>query len=96
MKKNIFKNMDWGIFICSIVLCAIGMVALFSSTHESGYETLQRQAMWFLVSIPIVFVIIFIDYEYIAKISPIFYRSFYSIISSGSFYRTCKWCKKLV
>ena len=96
MKKNIFKNMDWGVFICSVVLCSIGMIALFSATHESGYETLRGQAMWFIVSIPIVFIIIFIDYEHIAKISPIFYRSFHSIIISGSFHRASKWCKKLV
>ncbi len=92
MKKNIFKNMDWGILICSVILCAIGMVALFSATQESGYDSLQRQVIWFVISILAIFVIIFIDYETIAKISPIFYRNFYNIVNSCIIYRTDKWC----
>lgn len=76
MRKKILKNVDWGIFICSILLCIIGMVALFSATQESGYDSLEKQMVWFLISIPIVFIIIFIDYETIAKISPVFYGIF--------------------
>ena len=55
MRKRIFKNIDWGIFICAIILTAIGMIALFSATHDSGYESLQKQVIWFVVCIPIVF-----------------------------------------
>ena len=40
MKKKIFKNIDWGIFICSLILCTIGMIALFSATQESGDDSL--------------------------------------------------------
>lgn len=96
MRKKILKNIDWGVFVCSIILCFIGMVALFSATQESGYYDLEKQFIWFLVSMPIIFALIFIDYETIAKISPIFYRNFYCTINSSSFYRTYKWCYKLV
>lgn len=96
MKKNIFKNMDRGIFICSIILCVIGMIALFSATQEAGTDSLQRQMIWFVASMPILAIIIFIDYEIIAKISPIFYRSFYCTVSSSFIYRTSKWSYKLV
>jgi len=96
MKRKIFKNIDWGVFVCSIILCIIGMIALFSATQESGYDSLERQFIWFLVSIPIVFAIIFIDYETIAKVSPIFYRNFYYFINCSILYRTCKWSYKLV
>ena len=74
MRRRIFKNIDWGIFICSIILCVIGMIALFSATHDNGYESMQKQIIWLVISIPIVFIIIFIDYELIAKAAPIFYR----------------------
>ena len=73
MRKKILKNIDWGIFICCILLSIIGMVALFSATYDSEDTSLQRQLMWFIICIPIVFIIIFIDYESIAKISPILY-----------------------
>lgn len=73
MRKKILKNIDWGIFICCILLSIIGMVALFSATYDSEDTSLQRQLIWFVICIPIVFIIIFIDYESIAKISPILY-----------------------
>ena len=73
MKKKILKNIDWGIFICCILLAVIGMIALFSATYDSEDSSLQRQLIWFVICIPVVFIIIFIDYEAIAKISPILY-----------------------
>ena len=73
MKRKILKNVDWGIFICCIILSIIGMIALFSATYDSSDDSLQRQIIWFVVCIPVVFIIIFIDYEAIAKISPILY-----------------------
>lgn len=91
MRKRILKNIDWGIFICSIILCVIGTIALFSATHDSGYDSLQKQLIWFVICIPIVFILIFIDYELIAKVSPIFYRNKYNIINSSFIYNTCKW-----
>jgi rod shape determining protein RodA len=75
MRKRIFKNIDWGIFICAIILTSIGMIALFSATHDSGYESLQKQVIWFVVCIPIVFILILIDYELLAKAAPVFYRN---------------------
>ena len=73
MKKKLLKNIDWGNFICCILLSIIGMIALFSATYDSEDTSLQRQLIWFVICIPVVFIIIFIDYEAIAKISPILY-----------------------
>lgn len=73
MGKNIFKNMDYGILICTVILLAIGLVALFSATQSSNYVEFRKQAIWLGVSIPIMIAIIFVDYEVIAKISPILY-----------------------
>ena len=73
MKKRIFKNMDWGILICVVILIAIGLVALFSATQSKGYEELKKQIMWLCISIPIMIVVLFIDYKSIARISPILY-----------------------
>lgn len=96
MRKRIFKNIDWGIFICAIILTAIGMIALFSATHDSGYESLQKQAIWFVICIPIVFALILIDYETIAKAAPVFYRHKFNFINCGFIYYTSKWSKQLV
>lgn len=73
MRKKIWKNIEWGILICTILLIGIGLVALFSATQNTEYEELKRQIMWIGISIPIVIMVIWIDYEWIAKISPIIY-----------------------
>ena len=73
MKRKILRNIEWGILLCTILLVAIGLVALTSATQNSDYDELKRQIMWVSVSIPIIIIILFIDYEFIAKISPILY-----------------------
>ena len=75
--------MEWGILICSVLLLAIGMVALFSATQNSDYEEFRKQGIWFLVSIPVVILLMVIDYQFLAKISPFLYGLF--LILSHSF-----------
>lgn len=76
MKRKIFKNIEWGILICTILLIIIGMVALYSATQNTEHEELKKQIIWLLVSIPIAIGVILIDYELVAKVSPIFYGIF--------------------
>lgn len=73
MKKKLLKNIEWGILICTVLLIGIGMVALYSSTQSSEFEELKKQIMWLVISIPIVILIISLDYEMIANISQIGY-----------------------
>lgn len=73
MNKKILKNLDYGILICTIILLAIGLIALYSATQNTGYTEFKKQIIWICVSIPIMIIIIFIDYESIARISPILY-----------------------
>ena len=58
MKKRILKNIEWGILICTVLLIGIGMVALYSATQSSEFDELKKQAMWLIISIPIVILII--------------------------------------
>ncbi len=76
MNKRVLRNAEWGILICSIILLAIGLIALFSATQETGFSEFKKQIMWFLVSIPVVIVVMLIDYNTIAKLSPFFYGFF--------------------
>lgn len=73
MQKKMFKNFEWGILICTIILLAIGLVALFSATQNLDYEEFKKQIMWIGISIPVIAVVIFVDYEILAKISPVIY-----------------------
>lgn len=70
--KN-FRKIEWWIPICAIVLCAIGLVALFSASYDSGLEEFKKQAVWLGISVVIMFIVMLIDYKIIVKLSPILY-----------------------
>lgn len=73
MRKRILKNMDWSILICTVLLLAIGLFAIFSANVNSNSDEFRKQIIWILVSIPFMVACIFIDYKTIAKLSPILY-----------------------
>jgi len=73
MRKNILKNMQWSILVCTILLIAIGVVALFSATKNVEYDELKKQITWLIISIPVLIAIIAINYETIIKVTPFFY-----------------------
>ena len=73
MKKAILKNMQCSILICTILLSAIGIVALYSATKNAEYDELKKQIMWLVVSIPVLITIMVINYEIIVKVTPFFY-----------------------
>ena len=80
MKKKFLKNIEWGILICCIILLLIGLVAVYSSTNDTEHDEFKKQIIWISISIPIAIIVIFIDYNLIAKISPIFYAIFLALL----------------
>lgn len=76
MRKRELKNIDWSLLIVVIILCSIGLVALFSATQEAEYDEFNKQCIWLVVSLIIMTIIMFIDYDLIIKVSPIFYGLF--------------------
>ena len=76
MKKRFLRNAEWKILICSLMLLIIGLVSLFSATGENNFSEFKKQIIWFLISIPIVIIVMLIDYNTIAKFSYVFYVIF--------------------
>ena len=76
MRKRELKNIEWSILIVAIILCIIGLVALFSATQESGYDEFNKQIIWLAVSLIIMVLVMLVDYNLIVKVSPIFYGIF--------------------
>lgn len=73
MKNKIIKNIDWSIVICVLTLVVIGCLELFSVTGDSNNSELTKQLIWFSISIPIVCLVVFFDYNVIANTSKILY-----------------------
>ena len=67
------RKVEWWIPVCAIILCGIGLIALFSASYDSGLDEFKKQAVWMGISIGIMIVIMFIDYKVLIKLSPILY-----------------------
>lgn len=76
MRKRELKNIEWSVVIIAIILCIIGLVALFSATQETEHDEFNKQCIWLAVSLVIMVIIMLIDYETMAKVSPIIYGVF--------------------
>ena len=76
MRKRELKNVEWTILIVAIILCIIGLVALFSATNETEHADFNKQCIWFIVSLIIMLGVMIIDYETLVKISPVLYGLF--------------------
>jgi len=73
MKHNILKKIDWSILISSVILLAIGMVALFSATKNANNDEFYKQLLWVGVSCVALIVTAIIDYKIIARFSLFLY-----------------------
>ena len=76
MRKRELKNIEWSLLIVAVILCLIGLVALFSATQGTEYDEFKKQCIWLAVSLVIMLGVMLIDYELLVKISPIFYGIF--------------------
>ena len=73
MGKRLLRNTEWAVLIVSILLFAIGAVALFSATQTTEYDEFKKQIQWFVISIPFLILAATIDYNVIVKFSTLGY-----------------------
>lgn len=76
MRKREFKNVEWSLVIVAIILCVIGLVALFSATQETEHDEFNKQCIWLIISIICMIIVMMIDYELLVKASPFIYGGF--------------------
>ena len=73
MNKKQFKNIEWSILVCTVILIAMGLFALYSASIANELETLKKQGAWIIASIPILIITMLVDYKSIARLSIGFY-----------------------
>lgn len=73
MNKRTLKNTEWNVLIYVALLIIIGLIALYSATINSELYEFKKQCIYVLISIPILIVIMKIDYSIISKFSPYLY-----------------------
>ncbi len=72
---NYFKQFDYFLFICVLLLSAIGILALYSATlsKESGPSTMAKQAIMLGIGIILAIIISSLDYKSFKTIGIVFY-----------------------
>ena len=76
MREKRLKNTEWIVGIISLLLLAIGLVALYSATQSTELNEFKKQIQWFIISIPFMIIVYIIDYRLIVKLSPVIYVFF--------------------
>ena len=76
MRTKLLRNTEWTIIIVSVILLAIGVVALYSATQSTELAEFKKQIQWFFISIPFIIIVSIIDYNIIARFSPLLYVLF--------------------
>ena len=80
MNKQFLKNLEWKVLVCSLLLLAIGLFALYSATINKGLVDFTKQVRWFVVSIPFLLFFTLVDYNKILKYSGFFYLIFLGLL----------------
>jgi len=80
MSKQFFKNLEWKVLICSLLLLAIGLFALYSATINKGLGDFTKQVRWFVVSVPFLIFFTFVDYNKILKYAGLLYLIFLGLL----------------
>lgn len=73
MNKKRLKNTEWKILIYVIFLLIIGLIALYSASASNEFSEFKKQIIWIAIGIPLLFLMMFIDYKILARFSWIFY-----------------------
>ena len=73
MNSNRLKNIEWKVLILVVILITIGLIALYSASTSTEFEEFKKQIIWIIVGIPVLLIMLFIDYKILARFSIYFY-----------------------
>ncbi len=68
-----WRDFDWGLLVVALMLCAIGLVEIYSSTLNMESDFFLRQLVWVGVGVLLLFVVAAIDYHVFAENAPLLY-----------------------
>ena len=73
MNKKKLKNTEWKILIYVSLLLIIGLIALYSATTSTEFAEFKKQIIWIIIGIPLLLMMMSIDYKILARFSVVFY-----------------------
>ena len=75
--KRIFRDFDKTLFVITLVLCCIGLLAIYSATQSRGLSWgesfVARQASWMLMGLVLLLVVVAVSYQKFIDLAYILY-----------------------
>ncbi|PWA07939.1 rod shape-determining protein RodA [Flavobacterium laiguense] len=71
--QNLSNNIDWICIIIYIALVFLGWLNIYSSSLSSTEGTYEKQAIFIVLSIPLIFILLYIDGKFYEKYASIIY-----------------------
>ena len=83
-----YKNLDWPIILLWLALCAVGLTAIYSTTHGSAQEFLltsvqqnfERQFMWLGICAACMIITLLVPARFLVQLTPVVYVASLALI----------------
>jgi rod shape determining protein RodA len=69
-----FRDIDWPLLIISLVICMLGVMQIYSATHDTKWQTAWwKQIIWILIGLGLMWITMSVDYHTLLGQVPILY-----------------------
>jgi rod shape determining protein RodA len=69
-----FRDLDWPLLIISLVICMLGVMQIYSATHDTKWHTAWwKQIIWILIGLGLMWITMSVDYHTLLGQVPILY-----------------------
>jgi rod shape determining protein RodA len=69
-----FRDLDWPLLIISLVICMLGVMQIYSATHDTKWQTAWwKQIIWILIGLGLMWITMSVDYHTLLGQVPILY-----------------------
>src|SRR5579862_8820762 len=71
-----FRDFDWPLLIVTLIICALGVLQIYSATHDyqnSTHEAWWKQILYIFIALGVMWIAASIDYHTLMAQTPILY-----------------------
>ena len=74
METRMLRQIDWLLFFCMLALTGLGVLMIYSSTYQTVRADFYiKQLEWLALATVMFFILLRVDYHFLADYSPVFY-----------------------
>src|ERR1700733_9933532 len=77
-----FRDFDWPLLIITLILCALGVLQIYSATHDDlkFHDAWWKQIVYIVIAVGLMWVVASIDYHTLMAQTPLLYGASVAIL----------------